>query len=74
MEISDISVFQEIVSKIKGPWKHTMETVISPVLTKKTKKQNHQQQQQKTLSFPLLFSHLYSKNALLFLLLSVMLI
>lgn len=54
MEISDISVFQEIVSKIKGPWKHTMETVISPVLTKKTKKQNHHHQQQKNPLFPII--------------------
>lgn len=54
MEISDISVLQEIVSKIKGPWKHTMETVISPVLTKKTKKQNHHHQQQKNPLFPII--------------------
>lgn len=83
---SDISVLHQTVSKIKGTWKQTIQTVISLVLTKKqtntlkTKKNDKnknkkqsQQQQQKPLSFPLLFSHLYSKNAL-FLLLSIMLI
>lgn len=83
---SDISVLHQAVSKIKGTWKQTIQTVISLVLTKKqtntlkTKKNDKnknkkqsQQQQQKPLSFPLLFSHLYSKNAL-FLLLSIMLI
>lgn len=83
---SDISVLHQTVSKIKGTWKQTIQTVNSLVLTKKqtntlkTKKNDKnknkkqsQQQQQKPLSFPLLFSHLYSKNAL-FLLLSIMLI
>lgn len=82
---SDISVLHQTVSKIKGTWKQTIQTVNSLVLTKKqtntlkTKKNDKnknkkqsQQQQQKPLSFPLLFSHLYSKNAL-FLLLSIML-
>lgn len=82
---SDISVLHQTVSKIKGTWKQTIQTVISLVLTKKqtntlktkkndkNKNKKQSQQQQKPLSFPLLFSHLYSKNAL-FLLLSIMLI
>lgn len=32
---SDISVLHQTVSKIKGPWKQTIQTVISLVLTKK---------------------------------------
>lgn len=78
---SDISVLHETVSKIKGTWKQTIQTVISLVLTKKQKtkknpkkqkqnkknnKKQSQQQQQKSLSFPLSLSHLYSKNALFF--------
>lgn len=71
---SDINVLHETVSKIRGTWKQTIKTIISPVLTneqtknkkQKTKRENKTNNKKKTLSFPLLFSHLYSKNALFF--------
>lgn len=44
---SDISVLHQTVSKIKGTWKQTIQTVISLVLTKK-QTNKHPKKQKKT--------------------------